>query len=270
MAKQFDLARVSSATVGAGTITLGAAVSGYLTFALAGVADGDIVSYGIKDGANSEAGTGTYTAASTTLTRNVTKSTNANAAINLSGGAEVYITLRAEDVAMVLLKSQTTGGAATIDFTSFIDGTFGEYLFILPAVWSVTDGVILQMQVSTDGGATWAATNYDYALMLMISNSAVPGGSVAEAAAALNLTDATVSNIFQRAVGGEVKLFNPGDVTRHPVLIELAYWTSAGHLQRVCGGGIYQGANVAVNAVRFKMSAGNIVGTIAMYGVRTN
>lgn len=98
MAKLYNLARMSTATVGAGTITLGSAVSGYLTFALAGVANAEIVSYGIKDGSNSEVGTGTYTSAGTTLTRNVTASTNGNAAISLSGSAEVFITPRKEDL----------------------------------------------------------------------------------------------------------------------------------------------------------------------------
>lgn len=98
MAKLFNLARMTTATTGTGTITLGSAVSGYLTFALAGVANGDVVSYAIKDGNNSEIGTGTYTSSGTTLTRTVTKSTNANAAINLSGTAEVFITPRAEDI----------------------------------------------------------------------------------------------------------------------------------------------------------------------------
>lgn len=100
MAKLYNLARMTTATVGTGTITLSSAVSGYLTFALAGTANGDIVSYGIKDGANSEVGTGTYTSAGTTLTRTVTVSTNSNTAISLSGTAEVYITARAEDLAI--------------------------------------------------------------------------------------------------------------------------------------------------------------------------
>jgi hypothetical protein len=61
MAKLFNLARMTTATTSTGTITLGAAVSGYLTFALAGVSDGDLVAYGISDGSNSEVGTGVYT-----------------------------------------------------------------------------------------------------------------------------------------------------------------------------------------------------------------
>jgi hypothetical protein len=92
MAKLYNLARMTTATTGTGTIALGAAVSGYLTFALAGVANGDVVTYAIKDGANSEIGEGVYTASGTTLTRSVLKSTNANAAVNLSGAAEVFIT----------------------------------------------------------------------------------------------------------------------------------------------------------------------------------
>lgn len=98
MPKLVNLARMTTATAGTGTITLGSAVAGYLTFAQAGVADGDVVSYAIKDDSNSEIGTGTYTSAGTTLTRTVTKSTNSNAAISLSGAAEVFITPRAEDL----------------------------------------------------------------------------------------------------------------------------------------------------------------------------
>lgn len=115
MAKLFNLARMTTATVGTGTITLGVAVSGYLTFALAGVANGDVVDYAIKDGSNSEIGTGTYTTAGTTLTRTVTKSTNANAAINLSGTAEVFISPRAETlIENVITAAGPIGGAAAV------------------------------------------------------------------------------------------------------------------------------------------------------------
>jgi hypothetical protein len=92
MAKLYNLARMTTATTGTGTITLGSAVSGYLSFASAGVQDGDTVTYAIKDGSSSEIGEGVYTASGTTLTRSVIKSTNSNSAINLSGSAEVFIT----------------------------------------------------------------------------------------------------------------------------------------------------------------------------------
>ena len=102
MAKLFNLARMTTATTGTGTITLGSAASGFLTFAQSGVADGDIVSYGIQDGTSREVGTGTYTSSGTTLTRTVVKSTNSNTAISLSGSAEVFITPLASDISSAL------------------------------------------------------------------------------------------------------------------------------------------------------------------------
>jgi len=98
MAKLYNLARMSTATTGTGTITLGSAVSGFLSFASAGAQDGETVTYAIEDGVNREIGRGVYTAAGTTLTRSVLRSTNSNAAISLSGTAQVFITAAAEDL----------------------------------------------------------------------------------------------------------------------------------------------------------------------------
>lgn len=114
MAKLYNLARMTTATTGTGTITLGAAVLGYLTFAQAGVSNGDVVDYAIKDGANSEIGYGTYTLSGTTLTRTVTNSTNSNAAISLSGAAEVFITPRAQTlITTVKVQIFTSSGTYT-------------------------------------------------------------------------------------------------------------------------------------------------------------
>lgn len=119
MAKLYNLARMTTSTTGTGAITLGVPVAGYLTFAQAGVANGDVVAYGIKDGNNSEIGTGTYSPGGPTLTRTVSRSTNANAALNLSGTAEVFITARAEDIlsfdaAMSLTSAQQAQGRSNI------------------------------------------------------------------------------------------------------------------------------------------------------------
>jgi hypothetical protein len=92
-ARLYNLARMTTATTGTGTVTLGSAVTGFLTFAQSGVANGATVSYAIKDGNNSEIGRGVYTASGTTLTRaTVLNSTNSNNALNLTGSAEVFIT----------------------------------------------------------------------------------------------------------------------------------------------------------------------------------
>lgn len=116
MALLYNLARMTTATTGTGTITLGAAVPGCLTFAQAGVLSGDVVSYGIADGTNSEVGIGTYTAAGTTLTRSPLASTNGGAAINLSGSAQVFIAILAGSLRERLLA----------DRNYFVNGTSGS------------------------------------------------------------------------------------------------------------------------------------------------
>jgi hypothetical protein len=99
MAKLYNLARMSTATTGTGTIALGSAVPPFLTFAQAGVQDGETVTYSIIDGvSNSEIGRGVYGSSGTTLTRSVLKSTNSNNAINLSGAAQVFIAAATEDI----------------------------------------------------------------------------------------------------------------------------------------------------------------------------
>lgn len=48
MASLYNLARMTTATTGTGTITLGSAVGGFRTFAEAGATDGQTVSYRVQ------------------------------------------------------------------------------------------------------------------------------------------------------------------------------------------------------------------------------
>ena len=99
MSRFYNLARMTSTTTGTGALALGSAVSGCLSFADAGVQDGDVVHYGISDGADSEVGIGTYTAAGTTLARTtVESSTNSGNKITCSGSQQVFITPLASDL----------------------------------------------------------------------------------------------------------------------------------------------------------------------------
>src|ERR1035437_694969 len=101
--KLYNLARMLTNTQGQGTVSFTAAAPGSLTFAAAGATNGDSIRYAIEDAYDPvtgipqarEIGTGTYNAG--TLTRSVINSTNGNNLLNLTGGAQVFITAAAAD-----------------------------------------------------------------------------------------------------------------------------------------------------------------------------
>jgi hypothetical protein len=99
-----NLARVASSTTGTGTLTLGSAVTGCLTFADAGVTNGAVVTYAVEDYDGSgniiarEIGVGTYSTTGPTLSRDtVYASTNAGSKINCSGLQHVFVTAAKQD-----------------------------------------------------------------------------------------------------------------------------------------------------------------------------
>lgn len=155
-----NLARVTTATTGTGTITLGAAVNGFLTFAHAGVADGEAVTYCIADGANSEIGRGTYTSSGTTLSRDtVLRSTGSGntGKITLSGTAQVFITPAAEDL-LPLGAVLTPGGRCSLSNGipyQVADVVGGTSIFYLPAVNNYLPPVLGGL-VIPDAGLTLA------------------------------------------------------------------------------------------------------------------
>lgn len=120
MVKLVNRAKMTTATTGTGSITLGSASSGFQSFAAAGLINADVVRYVIEDGTAWEIGTGTYTATGTTLTRSVSESSNADAALNLTGNAVVYV------------------GAVADDFTASIDGGSASSVYL--AAQSINGG----------------------------------------------------------------------------------------------------------------------------------
>ena len=85
----------STNTTGTGTLTLAGAKAGYRSFSAVG--DGNTCFFCITDGTNWEVSSGTYTLATTTLSRDIVySSSNSGSLVNFSAGAkEVFLTLPA-------------------------------------------------------------------------------------------------------------------------------------------------------------------------------
>jgi len=118
ISKLYHRARMTvSGTPGTGTITLGSASAGFQSFATAGVANADLVSYLITDGNAWELGQGTYTSSGTTLARTtIDASSNSGSAVSLTSAAIVSLTALKRDfdrVPVIIEAIRTTNQAIT-------------------------------------------------------------------------------------------------------------------------------------------------------------
>jgi hypothetical protein len=196
MVRLVNRAKVTTATTGTGTITLGSAVAGYQTFAAAGVTDGQSVRYVIEDGSAWEIGTGTYTASGTTLSRTVSESSASGAAISLSGTAVVYVSVGAADIVQPS-EAQTLTNKTLTD--PAIVGT------ILEDVYTISDGAAFELDpgngsvqlITLGANRTPKATNFaaGEAVTLMVDDGS---------AYTLTWTDATFggSGVSWKTDGG--------------------------------------------------------------------
>lgn len=223
-------AGMDTSTTGTGTLTLGSAlgavapnVCSFLSFAGAGVADTNQVSYLILDSNGAwEVGFGVYTSSGTTLTRNVTKSSNSNNAINLSGSAQVFVTARSND----LLSSNDATVTANVAYRA--SSTTGR--IIQPSALVIAD-TTASLSRDGNGGIPLQGTN---------TNDSAASGFVGEyiesviaqgsAVSLTNATNANVTNISLTAGDWDVSAninFLPGATTNTTVMIAGANTSSA-------------------------------------------
>jgi hypothetical protein len=176
---------------------------------------------------------------------------------------------------MVLISSQTASDSASISFTTGIDSTYKEYQFWFIDIHPRTDGVNFTFNMSTDSGSNYNVTKTTTAFGTYHPESDSTtvleydgGRDLAQSTAFQPLTaGGGFGNGADENLGGSMQLFNPASTTyvKHFIARTSFYHdTSASNDAFLAG---YGNTTSAVNAIQFKMSSGNIDGTILMYGI---
>jgi len=177
----------------------------------------------------------------------------------------------ASGASLVLIQSQTASASATIDFTTGIDSTYDEYLFVFTNLLPAVNASVMLGKVSQDAGATWKGGGTDYVYGSVIysdtgasANQYSNGGNTN-----FRFNPYTMTNV-DSGLCGELRLFGPAGTALKKIITWLfGYLDTTTNVTMEVGAGGFVLNAAAVNGVRFYMNSGNIAsGTIALYGVR--
>jgi len=178
---------------------------------------------------------------------------------------------------MRFISKSTASSSSTISFTSGIDSTYKEYIFIFKDIHPSIDSVRFQFNMSADGGSNYNVTKTTTAFNAYHyeSDSGTNLGydddgntDLAQGTGFQNLTNFNSGADNDQSLGGYLHLFNPSSTTfvKHFISrINNAISDNRPGDNYVAG---YGNTTSAVNAVQFKFASGNIdAGTITLYGI---
>jgi len=176
---------------------------------------------------------------------------------------------------LVKLSASTASSSATISFTSGIDSTYKEYLFLFNSIHPATDSANVQFQGSINGGSAYGVniTSSYFQAQANATETALEydgGQDLAQSTNFQTILGKEVGNGNDESASGMLRLFDPSNTTFVKTFFSLignCQDTEAMSREGFTGG--YFNTTSAINAVQFKMSSGNMdAGTITMYGVK--
>ncbi len=175
---------------------------------------------------------------------------------------------------LIALSTQTASSSSSVSFTSGIDSTYSEYLFIFNNIHPATDGAFFQFNLSTDSGSNYNVTKTSTAFRNF--HNEADSQNLLDYLDGLDLAQSTdfqtlnenQGNADDECLSGYLNLFEPSSsvfVKHYLAKVEGYQLNNASNGQNTAG---YGNTTSAINAVQFKMSSGNIdAGTIQMFGV---
>ena len=173
-----------------------------------------------------------------------------------------------------LITTSTASSSATISFTSGIDSTYKEYLFIFNSMHPATDQVSFSFQGNAAGASGYNET--------ITSTYFTAYHNEAGNSAALEYTDANdqaqgtsfqallhnLGNDADQCCSGYLRLFDPSNTTFVTNFMTASSNTQYQDIEFNHYVGGYFNTTSAIDEIQFKMSSGNIdAGTIQMFGV---
>ena len=176
-------------------------------------------------------------------------------------------------MAMTLITTNTSSGAASSSFTSSIDSTYKLYIFKFYDVNPATNSETLQFQFNADGESgynetitsTWfRAYHYENDSNAVLTYTT--SRDQAQGTAYQSFANDTGSGADE-SCAGELFLFNPSNTTyvKH-FYGRMTNYHSGDLVQDVYVAG-YINTTAAITNIDFKFDSGNFDGTIKMYGV---
>ena len=174
---------------------------------------------------------------------------------------------------MKLISTQTASNSASISFTTGIDSTYKEYQFYFIDINPATDDANFTFNLSSDAGSNYNVTKTT--TFFRASHSEADTGAALEYRTGEDLAQSTAFQIIGKGIGngadeslaGSMSLFNPSSTTyvKHFISNINCYDEGNFSLNQFMAG--YGNTTSAIDAVQFKMSSGNMYGTILMYGI---
>ena len=176
---------------------------------------------------------------------------------------------------MPLALFTSDGSDTTASFTSKIDSTYDEYLFIFNNIHPETDNTNFSFQASIDSGSNYnvTTTNTLFHSFHYEDNSGTPyvamdtSRDLAQSTSFTVVIDSLGTDNDQNA-SGYLHLFNPSSTTfvKHFIANSVTNTQNDGAIN--CFGTGYFNTTSAIDAIQFKMSSDEIqAGTIGMFGV---
>ena len=208
------------------------------------------------------------------LKTNTVKDSGGNTLFTSDGAGTLSSVNSAIAGSMIFISSQTVSAAvANIDFTSGIDSTYDEYMFIFTNISPSLNNVNFTFNGSIDSGSNYNVVKTSTAFRayhLESDSSALSyetGWDLAQSTADQQLMN-ELGDDADMSGSGILHLFAPASTTYVKQFYSRSaeYYGGNGAFDVFIAG--YFNNTSAINAITFKIASGNIdAGTIAMYGV---